>query len=236
MPDFLLEIGTEEIPARMIAGAQEELQRRVSDVLTRERLSATGEITSLDTPRRLAVLASGVPSSQPEVVEQLNGPAVSVAFKDGQPTPAAHAFAKKAGVDVAQLARTTTPKGEYLTAKVTKKGRAAADIIAESLPKEIASIYWPKNMYWRKPNERFVRPVRWVVAMLDGEVIPLEFGGVRAGNQTRGHRILSAGAASVQRSSEYVSVLRNVKVLGCVEREAQIRKALDAATRTIAGA
>src|SRR5215470_11181239 len=235
MPDFLLEIGTEEIPARMIAAAQVELQRRVSDLLTRERL-APAAVSTLETPRRLSVLAMQIPAVQPDITEQLNGPAVNIAFKDGQPTPAAHAFAKKAGVGIEQLERTTTPKGEYLSAKVTKRGRTAAEILTESLPKEIASITWPKNMYWRKPNERFVRPVRWLVAMLDDEVIPLEFGGIRAGNQTRGHRILSDGAASVQRSSEYVSVLRNVKVLGCVEREAQIRKALDAATRTIAGA
>ena len=111
------------------------------------------------------------------------GPSVNVAFKDGQPSPAAHAFARKAGVEIAQLERINTPKGEYLSAKITKKGRAAAEILAELLPKEIASIYWPKNMYWRKPNERFVRPVRWLVAMLDADVIPLEFDGVSAGNQ-----------------------------------------------------
>jgi glycyl-tRNA synthetase beta chain len=236
MPDFLLEIGTEEIPARMIAVAQEDLQRRVTDLLTRERLAVSGEIRSVDTPRRLAVLASAVPSSQPDVTEQINGPAVSVAFKDGKPTPAAHAFAKKAGIDVEQLDRVTTPKGEYLSARVTKKGRAAAEILAESLPKEIASLYWPKNMYWRKTNERFVRPVRWLVAMLDGEIIPLEFGGIRAGNHTRGHRILATAEVEVPRSSEYVNALRNAKVLGRAEREQQIRKALDAATRTIPGA
>ena len=236
MPDFLLEIGTEEIPARMIASAQQELQRRVTDLLTRERLAIAGEIKSIDTPRRLALLVSAVSSSQPDITEELNGPAVSVAFKNGQPTAAAHAFAKKAGVDVAQLDRVTTPKGEYLSAKVAKKGRAAAEILAESLPKEIASIYWPKNMYWRKPNERFVRPVRWLVAMLDDEVIPLRFGGIRAGNQTRGHRILSPGDVTLPRSSEYESTLHDAKVLGRAEREQQIRKALDAATRTIPGA
>src|SRR5450432_24138 len=88
---------------------------------------------------------------------------------------------RRSGVDVGQLEKVSTPKGEYLAAKVTKKGRSAAEILGEYLPKEIAAIYWPKNMYWRKTNERFVRPVRWLVAMLDGEVIPLEFGGVRAG-------------------------------------------------------
>src|ERR1700686_4968728 len=236
MPDFLLEIGCEEIPARMIDAASQELRERVGALLTRERLSG-GEVTHFDTPRRLAVMAAGVASSQADVTEQVNGPSVNVAYKDGQPTPAAHGFAKKAGVDVAQLERVSTPKGEYLAAKVTKKGRTAAEILAEGLPKELSTIYWPKNMYWRKPNERFVRPVRWLVAMLDGEVIPLEFGGIRAGNRSRGHRILTAGAVTIPRAgSAYVDSLRAAKVLGRAEREHQIRKALDAATRTVPGA
>src|SRR5438067_2259172 len=236
MPDFLLEIGTEEIPARMIAGAREELQHRVADLLNRERLSTSGEMGCIDTPRRLGVLAPGIPSAQPDVTEQINGPAASVDVKDGHPTPAAHAFAKKSGVDVARLERITTPKGEYIAAKVTKRGRTASEILGEALPKEIASIYWQKNMYWRKPNERFVRPVRWLVAMLDDQVIPLEFGGIRASNGTRGHRVLFPGAVVISRSSEYSENLRNAKVLCRAEREQQIRKALDAATRTIPGA
>ncbi len=236
MPDFLLEIGTEEIPARMIAGAQDELRRRVGDLLARERLSPSGELSHLDSPRRLSIMAPGIPSSQPDVTEQITGPSVSVAYKDGQPTSAAHAFAKKAGVDVSALERTTTPKGEYLAAKVTKKGRSAAEILAESLPKELNSIYWPKNMYWRKTSERFVRPVRWMVAMLDDQIIPLEFDGIRASDQSRGHRIL-AGAVRIPRAgSDYVEALRSAKVLGRAEREHQIRKALDAAARTIPGA
>jgi len=237
MTDFLLEIGTEEIPARMIAAAQAELLRRISDLLARERLAASGPITGFGTPRRLAVLATGVPSSQSDVTEQINGPAASVAFKDGQPTPAAHAFAKKAGVDISQLERVTTPKGEYLSAKVTKRGRSAAEILSDSLAKELASIYWPKNMYWRKTNERFVRPVRWLVAMLDGEVIPVEFGGIRAGSESRGHRILSPRTVEVPRAGEaYVQALQGARVLGRTEREHQVRKALDAATRAIPGA
>jgi glycyl-tRNA synthetase beta chain len=237
MTDFLLEIGTEEIPARMIAAAQAELLRRISDLLARERLAASGPITGFETPRRLAVLATGVPSAQSDVTEQINGPAASVAFKDGQPTPAAHAFAKKAGVDISQLERVTTPKGEYLSAKVTKRGRSAAEILSDSLAKELASIYWPKNMYWRKTNERFVRPVRWLVAMLDGEVIPVEFGGIRAGSESRGHRILAPGAVEVPRAGEaYVKALQGARVLGRTEREHQVRKALDAATRAIPGA
>lgn len=236
MADFLLEIGCEEIPARMIDAASAELRKLVGALLVRERLAA-GEVTGFDTPRRLAVLASGIPAAQADVTEQVTGPSVNVAYKDGQPTPAAHAFAKKAGVDVSQLEKVSTAKGEYLAAKVTKKGRTAAEILAENLPKEISTIYWPKNMYWRKPSERFVRPVRWLVAMLDGEAISLEFGGVRAGKTSRGHRILSDSAVTISRAGySYVDSLRAAKVLGRAERELQIRKALDAATRTVKGA
>src|ERR1700747_2257449 len=180
MPDFLLELGCEEIPARMIDAASKELCERVGMLWRRERLSAV-EVRSFDTPRRLAIMASGISAAQADVVEQLNGPSVQVAYKDGQPTPAAQAFAKKAGVDVAQLEKVTTSKGEYISTRVTRKGRSAAEILSEALPKEISTIYWPKNMYWRKPNQRFVRPVRWVVAMIDGETIPLEFDGMRGG-------------------------------------------------------
>ena len=237
MPDFLLEIGCEEIPARMIEAGSLELRERVGKLLERERLAPNGAITFLDTPRRLAVLASGIPAAQPDVTEQITGPSLAVAYKDGQPTAAAHAFAKKAGVGVSQLEKTSTPKGEYLSAKVTKKGRAASEILAELLPKEIQSIYWPKNMYWRKSSERFVRPLRWLVAMLDEEVIPLEFDGIRAGNSSRGHRILADRAVAIPTAGmSYVSALAAAKVLGRGEREQQIRKALDAATRTIPGA
>ena len=237
MPDFLLEIGCEEIPARMIEAGSLELRERVGKLLERERLAPNGAIAFLDTPRRLAVLASGIPAAQPDVTEQITGPSLAVAYKDGQPTAAAHAFAKKAGVEVSQLEKASTPKGEYLSAKVTKKGRAASEILAELLPKEIQSIYWPKNMYWRKSSERFVRPVRWLVALLDAEVIPLEFDGIRAGNSSRGHRILADGAVQIPSAgTSYVDAVAAAKVLGRGERQQQIRKALDVATRAIPGA
>jgi glycyl-tRNA synthetase beta chain len=236
MPDFLLEIGCEEIPARMIDAASQELRERVSALLSRERL-APGEVTYFDTPRRLAVMAAGVPVAQSDVTEEVIGPSAAVAYKNGQPTPAAHAFAKKAGVDVAELEKVATAKGEYLTARVTKKGRTAAEILTENLPKELSSIYWPKSMYWRKQHERFVRPVRWLVAMLDSGTIPLEFDGIWAGKTSRGHRMLSHGEVTIPRAgAAYVDALRAAKVLGRAEREQQIRKALDAATRTIPGA
>jgi glycyl-tRNA synthetase beta chain len=236
MPDFLLEIGCEEIPARMIDATSSELRERLTVLLQRERLEPAGTISHLDTPRRLAVLASAIPAAQPDITEQVNGPSAHVAYKDGQPTPAAHAFAKKVGVDVGKLERVSTPKGEYLSATVTRKGRTAAEILAETLPKEISTLYWPKAMYWRKRGETFVRPVRWLVAMLDEQVVPLEIFGISAGKTTRGHRIISSGPVTVPRPDAYVEALRAAKVLGAAEREQVIRKALDAATRTIPGA
>src|SRR5580692_3768432 len=240
MPDFLLEIGCEEIPARMIDAASRELRERLHALLQRERLDPSGAISHLDTPRRLAVLASGIPVSQPDITERITGPSAQTAYKDGQPTPAAHAFAKKVGVDVGKLEKISTPKGEYLAATITRKGRSAAEILAETLPKEISTLYWPKNMYWRKRGEVFVRPVRWLVAMLDEKIVPLELFGLRAGKTSRGHRIIfgkaGSGSVAISKPSAYVEALRGAKVLGATEREQAIRKALDSATRTILGA
>src|ERR1700723_396866 len=236
MPDFLLEIGCEEIPARMIQAASRDLRDRVQALLQRERLAPSGEVSLFDTPRRLGVIASDVPDAQADITEQVNGPSAQVAYKDGQLTPAAHAFAKKVGVDVDELEKVSTPKGEYLSATVIRKGRTASEILAENLPKEIPTLYWPKNMYWRKRGELFVRPVRWLVAMLDEQVVPLELFGIAAGKTTRGHRIISSEAVSISKPSAYVDTLRGAKVLAAPEREHVIRKALDAATRTLPGA
>src|SRR5439155_3770784 len=118
------------------------------------------------------------------------------------------------------------------------KGKSARQVLSELLPKEIAAVYWPKNMYWRtgKP-ERFVRPVRWMIALLDGEIIPLEFGGIRAGNLSRGHRILCPEKTAVTSPANYIESMRGAHVIAsAAEREQRIRKALDAATRVVAGA
>ena len=239
MADFLLEIGTEEIPARMIDGAREELSRRVSELLTRERLASSPLLEPYSTPRRIAVLARGISDAQPDSEEQVTGPATKVAFKDGHPQPPAHAFAKKVGLDLSQIERVTTPKGEYLSARIVKKGRPAADILSEALPKEIAGLYWAKNMYWRpgRTSERFVRPVRWIVAMLNGQTVPVDLFGAEAGKQSEGHRILSSGEVTFPNPAAYKEELLGAHVVADPkEREHRIRKALDAATRTIPGA
>jgi glycyl-tRNA synthetase beta chain len=240
MPDFLVEIGLEEVPARMIAAAEAELGRRVQDLLARERLLApAARVTTYSTPRRLAVLAEDVLASQADTEEQLTGPSWKVAFKDGAPTPAAQAFARKAGVAVEALEKVTNAKGEYVGVTVKRQGRAAAELLAAELPKEVLALYWAKNMYWRagKP-ERFVRPVRWVVALLDSAIVPLEIAGIAAGNTSRGHRILHGEAPVViDHPRNYSKTLRGAAVVVDVaERRHAIRKALDAATRTVPGA
>jgi glycyl-tRNA synthetase beta chain len=237
MSDFLLEIGTEEIPARMIASATEELQRRIGELVTRERLSETASVEAFASPRRIAIIARGLAAAQPDVAEQLLGPAVAHAYKDGQPTKAATAFAQKAGVALDQLTTATTAKGEYLAANVVRQGKPAAALLTELVPREIAALYWAKNMYWRpgKP-ERFVRPVRWIVALLDGEIVPLEFAGITAGRTSRGHRILSSAPVTLASPAEYADKLRAAHVLpSYAEREHKIRKALDAAVRQLGG-
>src|SRR5438067_5537496 len=217
MPDLLIEIGCEEIPARMLDAAREEFSRRVTELLQRERLTvqrAEAAVTSFSTPRRLAIWARHVASRQPDVEEQLVGPATKVAYKDGGPTPAAEAFARKAGIDVAKLEKISNPKGEYIAATVVRKGRNAADILADSLPKELNALYWAKNMYWRanKP-ERFVRPVRWIVGLLDSEVFPLEYAGVKAGNRSRGHRMLASSHVTISGADAYQAELESSKVV-----------------------
>ena len=240
MPAFLLEIGLEEIPASMIFAAQTELAQRVEKLLTRERLGTDIlRVTSCSTPRRLAVLAEGLLPGQPDMEEEIVGPSTKVAYKDGAPTPAAMAFAKKSGVDVSALKTIQNAKGEYVSATVYRRGRTAADVLTSSLPAEVAGIYWPKNMYWRagKP-ERCVRPVRWLLALLDEEVLPLEFAGVIADRVTYGHRVLHGDKPVVIRAPhEYAEKLVSAYVQVDPEaRKHRIRKALDAATRQIPSA
>jgi glycyl-tRNA synthetase beta chain len=240
MADFLLEIGLEEVPARMIAAAEAELGKRVTDLLSRERLlGAASNVTTYSTPRRLAVLVEDVLAAQADAEEKLTGPSWKVAFKDGAPTAAAEAFAKKAGVSVSALEKITNTKGEYVGLTVKRQGRAAFEVFAAELPKEVLALYWAKNMYWRatKP-ERFVRPMRWIVALFDHSIVPLELAGIAAGNTSRGHRILHGEAPVViDHAAHYAQALHAARVVVSVaERRHTIRKALDAATRTVPGA
>jgi len=257
--DFLFEVGLEEVPARMIAGAQAELQRRVVAMLKANSLldpsphTAPIVVRSFSTPRRLAVYISGVLIQQPNISLVSTGPSEKVAYKDGQPTPALEAFARRLGISVKDTYITDTPKGRYIAANPTKVSRSAADVIAEELPKELAGIYWAKNMTWLSPTgqnasgggpvragrpERFVRPVRWLLALLGEVVVPVEFGGKTAGKVTRGHRVLAGDEAiPIGFPDEYEQTLLWAHVIADVEaRRLVVRKALDKATRAAGAA
>ena len=241
MPDFLLEIGCEEIPARMIEEGAVALWEGLRTLLNQLRVAPpTADPSSygliFSTPRRLAVFFPDLLACQPDATEKMIGPSLKVAFKDGAPTPAGHAFAKKAGRDFSELKTVSTPKGDYLAADVMKAGRGTSDLLAEMIPGEIFGISWGKAMYWKTKNDRFVRPIRWIVALLDDEIVPVKAFGVRAQNITSGHRSL-AGSVTIDRATRYKDALMTGKVVGYwKDRESMIRKALDAATRNIAGA
>ena len=240
MPDFLLEIGLEEVPARMIASAQAELLKRTLALLTREQFIAADPVAhSYSTPRRLAVLVRHVLTQQPDITEDTNGPAVKIAFKDGLPTPAAEAFARKSGLAVADLRTISTPKGDYLAATTLKRGRSASEVLAAELPKEIAALYWAKNMRWIPgSSEKFVRPVLWLACLLGDDIVPLTFAGKTAGRSTYGHRVLSTGDPfDIITPASYLAQLEGEYVHADVElRRQKTRKALDKVTRQIPNA
>jgi glycyl-tRNA synthetase beta chain len=242
MAELLFEIGLEEVPARMVAGAEAELRRRVVSMLCLQNLMNAqddGLVQSFSTPRRLAVYVPNVFEKQADSQLKQLGPSAKIAFKDGTPTPAAEAFARKNGVSVTDLKIETTSKGDYVVVDVTTKGRRASEVIASELPKEIGAIYWAKSMYWRagKP-ERFVRPVHWMVCLLDDEIVPVQFAGKTAGRATVGHRVLSSGEPFEMVSpASYAAQLEGEFVIADVEaRRQRIRKGLDKATRAVTGA
>src|SRR6478672_4706685 len=213
---FLLEIGTEEIPDWMIPGALENLR------LLFEKLEIAHDSVTLDaTPRRLVLRADGLPERQPDSEEKVMGPAKSA------PPQAVAGFARKNGLKPEDLGTETTAKGEYyfFIKKVT--GRPIKDILADALPGLILQIYFPKTMYWTgKGGPRFIRPIRWIVALLGEEIVPFELAGVRSGALTAGHRSLGAPEVAVT-TADYEQRLRDhYVILSAQERREKIANEL----------
>jgi len=227
---FLFELGLEEVPADMIEPAAGQLRKAV-EALFEENQLTTEALDIYAAPRRLAFLATGLPDRQPSREELLLGPPVSVAFRDGAPAPAAHGFAKKMQVTVDQLSVVKTEKGEYVALKRTLEGRETPDILAAALPGIIASINWPKNMYWQESRFRFVRPIRWLVALWNKDTAPVKFEGLTAGAATRGHRFLGHSEVLLKSAGEYLERLRENYVLADVaERRTKISRELERET------
>jgi glycyl-tRNA synthetase beta chain len=213
--ELLLEIGCEEIPAGMIARAEEELKAILEKYLAAENLLASGKIEAYGGPRRLVAVAGGVRAKQPDVEREVTGPPKSVAFDSvGRPTRAAESFAQKQGVNLNRVYTVETPKGEYLAVKQVILGRAATQILAEVLPRVLRELTWPRTMVWMGgEGPRFIRPVRWMVAIFGGQVIRFSFGEVASGNATRGHRALGKSRIAVRNFADYERKLRANGVL-----------------------
>ncbi|MCK6500747.1 MAG: glycine--tRNA ligase subunit beta, partial [Nitrospira sp.] len=188
--ELLLEIGTEELPYQFVAPALRALQEMAATLLKDLRLTY-GSIRTVGTPRRLVLLIEQLARQQASAVKEAMGPSKVVAFDQaGQPTKAAIGFAAGQGIPVEQLQVRQTPKGEYLFAVKQEKGQAAATVLTQALPQLLAKLSFPKAMQWNHTGVRFARPVRWIVALCGGKVLPIEFASIKAGKMSQGHRVL----------------------------------------------
>jgi glycyl-tRNA synthetase beta chain len=217
--DLLVEIGCEEIPAGMLAVASAEFKALLEKYLPAHRLidpiADSARIETFAAPRRIAATCSSVLMRQADEEREIVGPPKSVAYDAvGAPTRAATSFAEKQGLAIGKLYLVTTPRGECLAAKKITRGRSAQDILAEVLPQAIGQIPWPRTMYWTGiAGLHFIRPVRWIVALLDGKVVRFEMAGIAAGNSTSGHRFLGKSKIALRGPKDYVPRLKSNFVL-----------------------
>ena len=218
------EIGTEELPAFDLHAATLKLGGLMEEVLSGARISFE-EVSVFTTPRRLITIVSGLPESTEESVEEFRGPSVKIAFDDeGNPTKAALGFARGKGVDASALERRDENGTEYVWAVKRTPAQATADLLPAILTGLITAIPWPKTQRWGSRHEQFSRPVRWLLALLDDEVVPVEFAGLTSGRTTRGHRFLAPGPHEVANAADLIGILRAAKVVPSEEeREASIR-------------
>jgi glycyl-tRNA synthetase beta chain len=234
---FLLEIGTEEIPARMVQGALDALGRALVESIAKADLGAASA-RLYGTPRRLAVLLEGVAARQPDQEVAISGPSVAVAFDaQGAPTRAADGFARAQGVSVSDLRRVRTPKGECVGLRRTIAGRTAAQVLAEAIPEIVGGLYFPKTMRWGTGEYRFVRPVHSLVALLDGDVVDTSFAGIRSGRTTFGHRVGGSDRIELPSARDYPETMRANGVLAdAAARRAEIARQLADAALAAGGA
>ena len=202
--DLLFEIGAEEIPAGFMPNILGQLKQLAETKLNDAHLPFES-IATYGTPRRLALIVKGLGDTSAEISERHKGPSASIAYDaDGNPTKAAIGFARGKGLDVADL----VVEAGYIYAETKTAGVPAKDIVTDMLPQLITGLNFPKSMHWGNLDAKFVRPVRWLVALLDEEVIPVEFATVKSGNVTRGHRFLGADEITIKNAASYVDTLK----------------------------
>lgn len=217
--DLLLEIGLEEVPARFVRAAMNQLKEKTSKWLTDSRIEF-GTVHAYATPRRLAVLVEAVAEKQADLSEQVKGPSRKIALDEsGEWTKAALGFAKSQGVEPSQLYFQELSGVEYVYANKSSAGTSTADVLPEGLTNIITSMTFPKNMRWGAEDLRFVRPIRWLVALFGADIVPLSLAGVQSGNISRGHRFLGSDTV-IGQPLEYKERLREQHVLvDTAERE-----------------
>lgn len=233
---FLLEIGTEELPASDVDSAREQLTARIPTLLSDLRL-AHGDVRIFSTPRRIAVSIDSLSPNQPDREDLVKGPPADKAFdKNGNATPAAQGFAKKNGVDVKDLQVREENGGKYVFAVVKQKGRPAPEVLAEALPRLIAEIKFEKSMRWNETGIFFSRPIRWLVAMFGDVVIPFEYAGVTSGSVTCGLRPYDSPEIVIPSAEKYLDLLREAGiVLDKEERKASIVEQVKQAAALVGG-
>ncbi len=229
--DFLLEIGTEEMPSAPLINASKQLPKLVVKMLDEAGLSH-GAVRVVSSPRRLAAIVEGVACATEAVHEVKRGPKAQIAFDaDGNPTKAASGFARKCGIDASELTRKVAEDGnEYVFAEKNVPSAPAMPILSALGHDVIAAIEWPnyRSQRWGSEHETFVRPIRWICALLGTEVVPVSYADVTSGNTTRGHRVLAPGEHVVSEPAAYEQVLKDAFVLGAEAREAAIREGIAA--------
>ena len=256
--ELLIEIGCEEIPASWLPGLTRQLGEQLDARLKELRLTPTAPIETYSTPRRLTARVARLSERQTDFEELVTGPPVAAAFRDGQPTPAASGFAKKYGVDVSALEHTETPRGAYLAYRVRQRGKATVDVLGDVLGGVLRGLSFPKQMRWDaylddgKGELVFARPIRWLVLLYGGRVVPFVIRrsevaqgpavqDVRTGANTYGHRFLTTSgragrAIKVKTFEDYEArLLENFVILQRSERESKIRRELEMHARKLGG-
>lgn len=219
--NVILEIGTEEIPSRFLPDILEFLDKTAREDLTGARI-AFKNLSLFATPRRIALIIRDADSKQSDLVNTFRGPAWSAAFDPaGNPTRAAHGFAKSRGVTVEQLTPLDLDGVRYTCAEVSEPGSPTLKILPELFPALIRKLIFPKNMYWDDPTVRFSRPIRWILAMADREVIPFEYGRIKSGSATSGHRFLGARTIALDDAAEFMDRLYDNYVILDQEKRRQ---------------
>ncbi len=211
--ELLVEIGTEEIPARFMPPAVASFKDLMERELQKRRIDFR-EIKTYGTPRRLVLAANGIAPMQKDIVIQKTGPARSAAFdSNGNPTKAAIGFAKGQGIDISQIKFIKTEKGEYISAERKEQGKPTETLLPEIIPSVIAGLTYPKSMRWHTYDIRYARPVHWIVAIFNGKTVSFSLGGITSGNKTRGHRFMSPDELEVDCISSYFTAMEKSSVI-----------------------